>query len=181
MTILVAGNGRCGLTLMMQMLDASGFPVRGSFPGYEDDPIGSPLNYSGVAIKVVDPLLWKMPDVPWRCIHLTRNPGQQARSAIKFLRAMTGMRIPANYHAFAEGIVRNVAQFRALLKSKGVESLEVAFEQLLADPVAEFIRVAEWLQCDLDVAAAVRQVRNRKPECLDGLLEIQLVDAGGLL
>lgn len=33
--ILVCGFGRCGSSLVMQMLDVGGLPVVGSFPDYE--------------------------------------------------------------------------------------------------------------------------------------------------
>jgi hypothetical protein len=38
--IVVAGLGRCGTSLVMQMLAAAGLPCVGSFPDFEDDRTG---------------------------------------------------------------------------------------------------------------------------------------------
>ena len=39
-TVFVCGHGRCGSSMVMQMLDAGGFPCFGEYPAYEPEEVG---------------------------------------------------------------------------------------------------------------------------------------------
>ena len=203
--ILVGGLPRCGSSLTMQMLDAGGMRVFGSFPSYEGDVDVAELAGAWRAleephvIKVIDPLAMvavkiEIPPAS-RVIWLCRDFEQQARSQIKFFRASTpGLRIDAK---------RARGKLLQSLRTDTFKSLEmlglhlgyarsdrdlsgrvlrVNFETLIARPAETASLFAGFLgRPDLDIERMARQVRKRGPEARARLLEYELVAAGGIL
>ena len=93
--IMVAGLGRCGSSLVMQMLSAAGVPCIGTFPGFEvldhhrhraDDPHAWAAIAARKAVKVLDPQLAPPPPgYAYRTIILQRDHAQQADSMLKLI------------------------------------------------------------------------------------------------
>ena len=182
---VVCGFGRCGTSLLMQMLAAGGMAVHGEYPAYEDPAArgGNSALFDtlpGKAIKLLDePALHSLSgcylyDFVW----LDRNEREQAFSACKLL-AAAGHPLPRgaakvltrSYWRSRPGLL---AHLRALLGSR---LLRLRFEDVLAEP----LRAAETLihflgQPQLDRYEMVEQVRPRSPKCYPGLLELSLLD-----
>lgn len=98
--IVVAGLGRCGSSLTMQMLHAGGIPCLGHPPAFEP-PGTSSLNFQpgyvrdhpGHAFKLLDPhkMTLPFPQGEYLTIFLTRNIKRQALSQTRFLEQSTGL------------------------------------------------------------------------------------------
>lgn len=89
-TVLVCGCARSGLSLTMQLLYKGGYPCFGEYPAFEDYEIGQ-INYTeniGKAIKLVDTQLQFPPTGAYYVIVLHRDFKEQAKSTVKFLRAL---------------------------------------------------------------------------------------------
>ena len=105
-TLVVAGLGRCGTSLAMQLLDRAGYPCFGEYPSYETDetnPLcGIPADLlqrnEGRAVKIIDPHhAAEMCGISFngcRVIYLTRDLTEQARSQIKMAAAFSGFSGP---------------------------------------------------------------------------------------
>ncbi|SFP62484.1 hypothetical protein [Sphingomonas rubra] len=96
-TIIVTGLGRCGTSLIMQMLAVGGLPMVGIYPDFESEAAehergAAPSLWlsrtAGRAVKVLDPHLVPPPaGGAYRAIWLTRDLDQQAASQIKLIGA----------------------------------------------------------------------------------------------
>lgn len=189
-TILVCGFGRCGSSLMMQMLAAGGVPTTGKWPDYEDGHagvIGGSIDAAwlesvrGHAIKVLDPHRVSIPRGDYGAIWLDRDPMEQARSQAKFLSLMAG--IPSNRHttrALAASYATDKPKALRSLRDAGAGILHMTFEDLL-DPCRlrdAVTALAAFLghRRDLDEVAMLRAVRPRGPRCAPGLdMELALM------
>lgn len=187
--LIVAGFGRCGSSLMMQMLQAGGFPCFGSRPAYEDD-VSMFCNLTpdwlnlqrGKAVKILDPQLadhGMFFGIPRIVIWLDRDPEQQAKSFIKFGRLVCGL-------PFSRSAVRPLA--KAFLKDRplahkalGIDqckSLHVKFEDIIHSPHDVAAEIANLLYpVQFDQARAAKTVVRRNSDCLSGLLELPLLSA----
>ena len=189
--ILVCGFGRCGSSLMMQMLRAGGVPVTGEWPAFEDDH-ASPFEHSidatwlasipGAAVKVLDPHKIHIPIGSYRAIWMARDAGQQAQSQAKFAHLMMGLPIDRRMVRALSASYRSdrPAAFRTLTKA-GAEILQVGFEDLLnpASLPNAVDRVASFLGRPVDRAAMVSAVRSRDARCAPGLdMELALMSEG---
>jgi hypothetical protein len=199
MHTLVTGIGRCGLSLMVQMLDAGGFPVHGSFPDYEVFDVGTPVpdilpQVGESAVKLVDPAQYPFPGprrFECRAILLERDPLEQARSQMKFLKAITTD--PIRIRDFAESnptALQNLATANRVdtRKNRGrlanwtrARTLRLNFAELIAFPVEVASAVAHFLEAPLDVERMALQVRKRDAACYEGMLELELIREGKLL
>lgn len=176
--IVVSGFGRCGSSLVMQMLAAGGVMCLGRYPAYEDRAMVKP----GQAVKILDPhstLPQPYPIPPGaRVIWLDRDPSEQARSLVKFT-------------AMVVGVSYNRDQRRALavqlrddrgLAMRAIGSrplLVLSFDALLAFPTACARKLAEFVGGSFDIDAAARQGRARSPECAVGMdMELALMRDG---
>jgi hypothetical protein len=185
--VIVAGFGRCGSSLMMQMLEAGGFPCVGRYPAFED-PESMVLNlradwfqqHQGKAVKILDPHLAGddlFPHIPRRVIWLDRDPKQQAKSFVKFGRMVGGL--PFN-RSDVGGIARNLQRDRPrahrALRICQCNSIAATFEEMIKSPliVATGIQLALGL-APFDPIAATRAVQPRSPNCLPYLLEAEQV------
>jgi hypothetical protein len=154
---------------------------------YEDDraqdiPLSAEFlrECQGKAVKVLDPHRHELArefdyDILW--IH--RDPTEQARSMVKFLRACGG-RIDNGrsvVRAIARSIPEDYLAFQRLRPHLAHRVLELSFERLLTEPRTVSARVAEFLGRDLDVGAMVAAVIYRTPRCLPGMLELDQLEA----
>jgi hypothetical protein len=95
--IMVAGLGRCGTSLALQMLAAGGVDCVGPYPSFEDAehdqlrrtaPAEWAARAAGKAVKVLDPHRNPPPIGPaYRVLWLFRDWADQARSQLKMVGA----------------------------------------------------------------------------------------------
>lgn len=187
--LLVAGLGRCGTSMTMQMMQAGGVPCFGRFPGFE--PADLPFNrrvsrdfldrLDGHAMKWLDPFRTPMPEVESVVVWLDRDPVQQAASQAKFvhLTAWTPKPDRATRRGFLAMIRRDRLRSFAMIGQR--PTLICRFESILADPAGQALRITSWLEPwfdDLDHAAMAAAVRPRDARCAPSLdMEVQLIEA----
>lgn len=187
--ILVAGLGRCGTTMVMNMLAAAGVPCVGPAPAYEVDEVNHrPPSYDwlraqqGKALKLLNPhCSAPLPPCPSVVIWLDRDRIEQARSHAKFVHLVAGAPAADRRHvrAMAKGLERD--RGLALLALPGRRTLRLSFEELLDDPRNAAHRLHAFLYPDfgaLDVSAMAAVVRRRSPKCAADLsIEIEMLEA----
>ena len=190
-TILVAGLGRCGSSLVMQMLAAAGVPTIGTFPAFEDDlnmrlpALDAQREFvercAGKAVKLLDPQLHAPPiGLEYRTIFLTRHPVEQAKSMLKLL----GTRNDRKARRAMEHVVRrDTGRAReAVIRIGDGRCLYISFENLIHDPDHSARSIAVWVGLDrrqpLDVEVMARCVRRRAASCLPYMLELELLAHG---
>lgn len=188
----VCGFGRCGSSLVMQMLAAAGVPVTGDavYPGFEDERVlalltGGPRRWiteaRGAAIKFLDPQRYRLPAGPrYKFIWMKRDEREQAKSQIKFMEAM----FPGSVRTDRPARLLLAASYaadkpRALARLAEVSSdppLTIAFEDLIRSPRATADTLAAYIGgLDADKMAAC--VLPRNPKCYPGLMESKLLEA----
>ena len=186
--IVVAGLGRCGSSLTMQMLHAGGVACLGDFPDFEDER-ASRLNFdpqwfadlSDGAIKLLDAHLLPLGVMPHHLIvWLERDPMEQARSMLKFVHAaVPGARTDRQARrAMVRLIERDGPRAKSALCSRGAPSLTLRFERLIVDPRGSAQRLGAFLApfgYGANVVAMAAAVRPRSSRCLEGFLETELV------
>ncbi len=180
---IVAGCARSGSSLVMQMLDRGGVSCFGEFPAYEDPRTANLHNQTwlqpGRAHKVLcPPLLRDAPPPQALYVWMERNATQQARSQVKFMRAMgvSALVSGANLERVAESIRRDNQTFRDAVRADRL--LVIRFEDLLRSPEATAKSISQFLGAG-DPAAMAAAVIPREPECFDGLLEARLIQEEG--
>lgn len=191
MITIVAGFGRCGSSLTMQMLAAGGLDMAGPWPSYED-PIaniggafmegdkGACFVLEDKVVKVLDPHLGRLPPWDYRVIWCKREYDQQGKSQAKFLRLMTGM--PANREtarAFARSYQQDEPNALAALRAAGQRSfLCVYFETTLRYPERAAKSLADFCGIPAErIPAMAAVVRARSPKCAPGLeMELSLIE-----
>jgi hypothetical protein len=177
----VCGFGRCGSSLVMQMLDAGGMNCVGEFPDYEPDAVNLAsigtmtaawlARHEWHAMKILDPQRGRIePGVPCRAIWLDRDPIQQARSAVKMMREFMGIAVPSprrTVHAFAAAYKADRPRALASLRAAGVARvLALRFEDILATPYEAATIIANLCpESALDVAKMAACVLSRRAEC----------------
>lgn len=153
--LLVAGLGRCGTSLVMQMLRAAGVPVAGRAPAFEDIPVAPSgvdvdwLNAQrGRAVKWIDPVVTPIPnpeDWRYRVIFLNRDAEQQAMSQLKLLHVRSDRRIR---RAMTAAVARDTARAARIVdRLSGTHGvLHLRFEQLITRPDVAAGKLARF--CD---------------------------------
>lgn len=186
-TILVAGLGRCGTSLVMQMLAAAGVPTIGTFPAFEDDlnmrlpALDAQREFvgrcAGRAIKLLDPHLHAPPvGLEYRTIFLSRHPVEQAKSTLKLLDMP---RDRSSRRAMEHAVRRDTGRARSAVARIGDgRFLHLSFENLIHDPTGSaqaIVRLvaSDFAPLDAEVMAAV--VRRRPATCLPYMLELELL------
>jgi len=188
---IVAGFGRCGSSLVMQMLAAGGMPTPYSeYPSYETDfPHTRVAIHAlfGGAIKVLDPHINRPPvghEYHW--IWLDRDQVQQAKSMAKFWRAAAPATLPEfgpdQIAKLAEAFKRDRPRANGLMlkytQPGGI--LKLRFEAILANPAWAAYSLNKFCGGRLDEAKMAAAVRPRGPECLPYLMEFeQMAEAEG--
>lgn len=188
-TIIVAGFGRCGTSMLMQMLAAGGVPCLGRAPAFEDPrtqhvppPFFWERDANGKAVKLLDPQrlgsqALPLVDAPARIIWLNRNPVEQAKSHAKFLRVMTGVSYTREQRRQLE---RNLLADRSVVRRllAGRRVLIMWFESVLKSPQGAAQEIAQFIDHPFNAGPAAQQVRQRGAACLPDLsLELDLIQA----
>ena len=177
-TVYVVGCTRSGLSLVMQMLDAGGYPCIGSFPAFEEYVLGEiPWDkVVGNAVKVVDTDRQLPPKrIRAKVIRLHRNPNEQAKSTNKFLSLVQGFP-PLEIRRLKASYVSAYKRIDSWFKSFSV--LHIHFEDLLEDPKVSAERINTFLETegDLNLERMASAVLKRSPSCYEGLLELSLMN-----
>jgi hypothetical protein len=191
MITIVSGFGRCGSSLVMQMLAAAGMSLTGPWPSYED-PIANmngPLmrgdkaaaeSLDGKVVKVLDPHVGRLPKWSYRAIWCKRTYKEQARSQVKLLNMLMG--VPAgrdDVRAFERSYPRDEPKAMAALRAAGAQEIMVVnFEDLVIHPSSEVSAIANF--CGLPISARdamVQAVHVRDPHCApDMSMELGLME-----
>lgn len=187
--IVVSGNGRCGTSMMMQMLAAAGVPCLGRYPDFEDTDFAMstfrPDRMAAArecALKILDPGVMKIPRLPHHvAIWMSRDPKQQTLSVAKLL-YLYGVVTDRSTRRRLERDIRT-SKPRHLGAFRDMPLGEVAFERILADPIGAATKLCAflgrhgWPGLSPEKMAAV--VVRRGPECLEGMLEFDLLEERG--
>lgn len=185
--ILVCGLGRCGTSLVMQMLGAGGMPVTGPWPSFEDRAAVAALGdvdlapFGGdLAVKVLDPHRHRLPSTGVRSIWLDRSPREQARSQVKLLSATEPMVATRRetIRAFEASIKKDrLKGLRAV--SRGGAVLRLAFEDIIRWPWDAAIEIRDFVGKPLYVDSMADAVRPRPTWCAPDIdLEMTLMREG---
>lgn len=185
--IIVAGLGRCGTSLVMQMLAAAKVPTLGAYPAFEDDinmrlpDLDAQREFyercPGRAVKLIDPHLHAPPfGLDYRCIFLTRNTTQQARSILKLVGVPNDRRAR---RAMEASVRQDTSRARAAVERIGSgRFLQLGFEELIHDPAMAASRIALWAgvtRPHFVLDAMARVVRRRPAACLPYLMELEMI------
>lgn len=170
----VAGMGRCGTTMVMDMLRAGGVPTMGVWP-YEDVQSWqlAGMDLHGYAVKLVQGgAMAEIPvgRTPWTFVWMDRDPTEQARSQRKFLTANLASvtKVPPASDPYVQATRHNQEQSRPSLLGGFRQVgpvLVLEFERVLRDPrrAARQLRDEVFPRLDVDRAASV--VVRRDPAC----------------
>lgn len=186
--ILVAGLGRCGSSLVMQMLSAAGVPAIGTYPAFEDrmtaemPAIDAQREFfdrcPGRAVKLLDPHLHQPPiGLHYRTIFLTRHPAEQAKSMLKLIGERNDRKAR---RAMEHSVRRDTGRARdAVIRIGDGRFYNMPFEHLIHDPLGAAEGIAKWVwnwrDQPLDVEKMARCVRQRPATCLPYMLEMELL------
>lgn len=186
-SVIVAGLGRCGSSLTMQMLAAGGYPVVGEYPAFEPDSVralrrqDNPPLYAGRAVKLVFGSAWD-----WRTSHrdalvlyCVRDPDEQAKSQIKFASLMQEITPDLSspmVRRMRKLLRKDDRRARDWLRPRAGEWLDVPFEDTINRPLAAAAGLAAFLGGDLDVSAIANAVRMRTARCHPTLFEQTLLE-----
>ena len=179
--IIVTGLGRCGSSLVMDMLSKSGIPMLGNaqYPSYElnsnsfgildslivEKNIANDKNY---AVKILHPpYLDRINLKKYRVILLERNFKQQALSQIKLLNAM-GYQV--NLTPFLRLLIKDFKILESQLKY--CVSITIDFEDLIINPTGSAKRIADFIGNTDSVELMANCVIPRSTDCFDGFLEL---------
>lgn len=185
--IVVAGLGRCGTSMLMQMLAAGGIACVGEAPAYEDARTEASVEagwfetLAGQAVKILDPHLVGVPAAQWEAmvILLERRHSEQAKSMGKMLRLLEGLPIEKRHVTRIEKSLRiDSATVRSALS--GLPQLRLQFEEVLANPMAAATAIENFLApCFVvDTRRMAAAVRPRMSQCAPGLdMELSLINA----
>lgn len=182
--LIVAGLGRCGSSMLMQMLSRGGVPCVGEWPAFEPEEANAPTPAfiaasAGKAVKILDPQRVGLPgDV--RVIWLDRDHGEQAKSHAKFLRMLMGFHVDRDgRRKLAASMVRDTHAALALIGSRPV--MRLRFEEVLTSPRGTALLLGEFARNPgFDVDAAAAAVHQRSPACAPGLdMELALIGGAG--
>lgn len=181
--LLVCGLGRCGSSLVMQMLKAGGLRVPGVHPYHEiigEDKERYKLTWRDEfdAVKWLNPARQgkgPMPDRLYRCLWLTRDHFEQAKSWIKLSTEARG-KGPDNH---LEAILKTMVNLRKqeqggkdLVQTVSCEPVPVLrFETILQSPQKAAHGLHVWADRPLDVSAMESAVKARQPQCAPTMLE----------
>lgn len=188
---LVSGFGRCGSSLVMQMLAAGGMPATGEYPTFEATCPGHTRGVdwwptlAGKAHKVLNPTWDNVPgwvESGYRAIWLDRDPAEQAKSHQKFSamflpQEMNRVQGRAGRRALMASYREDRPDSLAVLRKRCAgRVLELRFELVLSNPAAVAAAINVFVGGGLDVDAMAAVVRPRSPRCLPGFLEMDLME-----
>jgi hypothetical protein len=185
---IVSGFGRCGTSMVMQMLDAGGMPTVCKGPIYEPEDMMTPEELlrpaylkaaEGKAIKVLDIQRGRIPTgLDFNLIWMDRDAEEQAESQAKFLKAMCGFTVSReNRRAMQRSYPGDRVKAMQMIKAANPRALiEVRFETALLNPHAIAERIASHIE-GLDPFEMAKVVIPRSPRCMpDMRLEMMLME-----
>lgn len=150
MITIITGQGRCGSSLIMQMLAAAGLPVVGSPSFYEDERSSISkfdpdwlVSLDGKYVKVLGVQHLKLKPADYRFIFLKRNPSEQAMSQNKF-QTIVNRGKAESYEGMKWQVRRQNKLCLKKCKSLG-ETLEMRFEHLIDYPELQIGRLCMFL------------------------------------
>jgi hypothetical protein len=188
--IFVAGLGRCGTSLTMQMLHRAGISCAGRWPSFEPPQIKPRgtidsdwlMMQCGGAVKWLDPHLARFENrVPGIVIWLDRDWKEQAKSQIKMAMPLIGDDPTASrreWRAMMAGLRRDRAA--ALHETLRFPRMFTTFERLILSPLTTSLAIAHFLlqhgyRVDAEVMAEA--VLPRKIACRGDLsIELSLIE-----
>lgn len=185
--VVVTGFGRCGSTMLMQMLHAGGIPFApgAAYSSGEHHSTEQAIASArpGHAVKLLDPvgLDWQLPPAAadWTFLWLDRDLVQQSRSWAKFTEFVgIGRPSPLHLHQVREQWKAERAIARATLIPGPITTCR--YEDILATPMQSALRIAAALPDGyvVDPAAMAGVVHRRDGACRpDMSVEADLVDA----
>lgn len=190
--LIVSGLGRCGTSMVMQLLDAGGIRCAGRAPAYEPER-ASPESFdpdfiascAGGAVKLLDPYRVPVIQAPALVIWCRRDFMEQAKSQIKFVRLIfqIDVRSSAKEKMRKKLIEDHDKAWKWLSKMpERLAFMQVLFEDLIRDPVVAARAIGDFIRphgFSLDDQAAATAVIPRTVRCLPGLLEIDQINRGG--
>lgn len=184
--LFVSGLGRCGTTMVMNMLAAGGMRCAGTPPIYEPPEVNHCTiatawlaRHALHAIKRLDPHQSPLEaPYPSETIWLDRNPREQARSQIKFVCMMTSLPRP-NREARRQWERNLMRDRRRALDACGPSIMRLSFEDILEAPSIYAQKIADFVQAkgfgELHVNSMMSVVQRRSPQCAPNLdMEISL-------
>ncbi|MCF7763831.1 MAG: sulfotransferase [Verrucomicrobia bacterium] len=179
--VLVSGLPRSGTSMLMQMLEKGGMPIVSDqirTPD-EDNPKGYHelervkeldkttekswlKNHRGEAIKIISFLLQDLPlDLNYRVIFMRRNLNEVLRSQNKMLERngnsgtdATDDKMRSNYDMHLRKV------YYRLNRLGNFETLYLDYPEVVADPVRQAHRIADFVSRDLDVQAMASAVQS---------------------
>lgn len=192
--VIVAGSGRSGSSMLMWMLEGGGLDVTGHHQYFEDPRSMEELDLEFVrsfrgATKILDPHRYLPKGLRLsgaKAIWIDRDRKQQARSWIKKSEDIRRrkMRITDNLpRNDVHQIMRMLKQSRkqgvpCLADVTGNSVLCLTYENIVAKPHTNSVRIAEFLGMDLDTRKMALRVIPRKTSCMQGMLENDLARMG---
>lgn len=184
--ILVSGLGRCGSSMVCQMLAAAGLDVAGEYPAFEPRQ-ARPTCFDGRwiaeqhgrVVKVLDPQapMVRLRPGAYRIILITRNSRQQARSMVKLQQTFGGI-MPGpvgsrQIRALAAGIrrdgpkaVRHLQRFGPVQRLRFEDIVE--FPSIAAGVLASFTGLPSSV-----IPLMAHMVAPRGTDCLPYMLEFE--------
>ena len=169
MITIVSGLPRSGTSLLMQMLDAGGYPVLcdDERRADEDNPRGyfeyTPVrrleqdnrwlaDAEGKALKVVSPLLYHLPkDFQYCLIFIQRPLAEVLRSQAKML-SRNGQNSSGDDSAMQLHFERHLRAVDAWVGQQlNITRLTLAHAEVIADPRRTAERLSEFLHTDLNL------------------------------
>lgn len=186
--ICVTGSSRSGTSLVMRMLHRGGVPVvADEWTSYEDQRANwLPQEHAwlaecvGKAVKILEPLKAQPPmSYAYDFVFMTRNPVEQAKSQLKFLRHGMGLHFvdtgPQAVRTMANGLIRDTPLMLAMLNDyPQSRMLRLTFEHLIANPGTAAIELQAWLRVPFNAQRAVQCVVPRGPKCYPDFLENEI-------
>jgi len=182
-TIVVCGHGRCGTSLMMQMLAAAGVHIAGEYPSYEAEKFCTPEWISrnkGGAIKLLDPMRFEhtFGIEKIKFIWISRNVFQQAESTSKFASMLGGLPLldKQQIGVLAASLARDTAPSITRIRNYGT-LLTMTFEQMIEKPEEAAQRLVDYcLLPSSTVAKMGDAVLPRDAKCQPNLdIEVKLM------
>jgi len=182
--IIVAGFGRCGSSLVMQMLEAGGQAVTGDWPAFElsssfDLSLEWLQSHDDHAVKVLDPHEYPLPRGPqYKTIWLDRNTKHQSNSLAKFLNATTGQTFTKGHiKRIIRAYIKDRPKAMTVLRNIGSKVLSLQFEDLITKPRWAAERIAAFVG-GLNIEPMVNVVLPRGVQCQpDMQIEMSLMES----
>jgi len=187
MITIVSGFGRCGSSMLMQMLAAGGMKCSGKWPSFEDTratrslphDIGWLDEYHGRAVKILAPGFFLPLGLCFdaRGIWLDRDPKEQAKSWAKIQRRV-GSDVPRSKiheqrRLFVNQRRKHLDRLKFVTKDK---PLILRYDTILKMPHKAAETVKQFLGVRLDIDKMTEQVVSRKPQCYPGFMESEMVE-----